>query len=115
MQTALAAALLWLSENPIVPGPALTQQMFERCSGDWDQMWGEWQKRMFLAPDPEVRPFVKETAERLCGVTLTPAEADYFLEQLITIAHGWDWSSRAARSWNGLQRRAAHAEATRER
>jgi len=64
------AALLWLSENPIVP--TLEQHMeisgVVRSRVDhnnltmWD-FWAEWQRRMFLAPEPKVPEVVKESPE----------------------------------------------------
>jgi hypothetical protein len=55
----LASALAWLSENPIVPtSEQYSALMGEFCvqqhnegSGSW--VMREWQRRMFLAPEPE--------------------------------------------------------------
>lgn len=61
----LEAALRWLSEHPIIPND---EQLLE-FRHSWDDIWGktqegkgdflvwalvEWQRRMFLAPEPEV-------------------------------------------------------------
>ena len=59
---AIEGALRWLSENPIVP----TRQNLEDMRTDWEDtpeqnaekvvlfLIYEWQRRMFLAPEPEV-------------------------------------------------------------
>jgi len=57
----LEAALLWLSENPIVPTDEQSlavvglKRAFPFDAHEWVR-WGavEWQRRMFLAPEPEV-------------------------------------------------------------
>lgn len=51
ISTILIAAIRWIAENPIVPGELMTQKMFDTCGGDWDKMWAEWQRRMFLKQD----------------------------------------------------------------
>lgn len=66
MHSALEAALRWLSENPIAPNDEQVGRMW--CAKnklpfegtDWVR-WGasEWQRRMFLAPEPEVPEAVK--------------------------------------------------------
>lgn len=57
--TFLEAALRWLAENPIVPTQEQNDAMFD-SGGDVDESDGwiqyaavEWQRRMFLAPEPE--------------------------------------------------------------
>lgn len=57
----LQAALRWMSENPIVPTEQQALDMATGCKFDsfenWELVrWGacEWQRRMFLAPDPEI-------------------------------------------------------------
>lgn len=66
----LEAALLWLSENPIVP----TEEQWKAMNNErqWPDSVGrrqwlvaEWQRRMFLAPEPEVP---EEIADLLVGV-----------------------------------------------
>ena len=90
-----------LSENPIVPtpeqlrelirersqSPGTTEDLFLRCI-DW------WQRRMFLAPEPEIRTFVKQLADCYRGVTLTPQEADFIVEQLRYVTHGWNGGAK---------------------
>jgi len=50
----LEAALLWLSENPIVPTDEQVHSLaFEHEFPNHKWMLTEWQRRMFLAPDPE--------------------------------------------------------------
>lgn len=60
----LEAALLWLSENPIVPSDEQINSLFEAhkygVSRDaWKFYFSEWQRRMFLAPEPEVPAEIK--------------------------------------------------------
>ena len=50
------AALLWLSENPVVP----THDQFDAMRGTYRDICAEWQRRMFLAPEPEVPEEVKD-------------------------------------------------------
>ena len=63
----LQAALLWLSENPMVPTMKQAREIFMLKAGfDFDLhewvRWGacEWQRRMFLAPEPEVPEEIKD-------------------------------------------------------
>jgi hypothetical protein len=58
IEECLEAALRWLSENPIVP----TEKQWEEISKDapltsirmpYDWVLSEWQRRMFLAPEPD--------------------------------------------------------------
>ena len=57
-EAGLEAALLWLSENPIVPGEEwvantmLNEQM--NTKGGLRAVIAEWQRRMFAAPEPKV-------------------------------------------------------------
>lgn len=74
------AAMLWLiSQNPDVGESAEV---------------GTWLRRTFLAPEPEIRTFVKKLADGYRGVTLTPQEADFIVEQLRYVAHGWDGGAK---------------------
>ena len=53
----LEAALRWLSENPIVPTMEQATEMSDSghpCVLDGVWYATEWQRRMFLAPEPEV-------------------------------------------------------------
>ena len=56
----LAAALLWLAENPIVPSEDWARETFYSIesprTGDLARPWlcAEWQKRMFLRRVPEL-------------------------------------------------------------
>ncbi len=64
----LEAALRWLSENPIVPTMQELVSMQEaycrqQMSGEHNSMVFvavEWQRRMFLAPEPEVPEEIKD-------------------------------------------------------
>ena len=52
----LKAALRWLSENPIVPTDAQIEEMKIKLvpvHPHWSNIVAEWQRRMFLAPEPE--------------------------------------------------------------
>ena len=80
LELILEAALLWLiSQNPDV--------------GESPEV-GIWLRRMFLAPEPEIRTFVKKLADGYRGVTLTPQEADFIVEQLRRVTHGWDGGAK---------------------
>ena len=68
-QDTLEAALRWLSENPIVPTNEQTQGVCdsifvgpENLLDPRDAMV-EWQRRMFLAPEPEVPEEIKELVD----------------------------------------------------
>ena len=95
-QDTLEAALLWLSENPIVPTNEQTQGVCdsifvgpENLLDPRDAMV-EGQRRMFYAPEPEVRPFVRDIIAKFQGCTLTSVEADAIVEELRLLCHGWD-------------------------
>lgn len=51
----LEAALHWLSENPIVPTPEQLMELNEHTpvGPHTISLLREWQRRMFLAPDPD--------------------------------------------------------------
>ncbi len=60
----LEAALLWIGENPIVPTEEQAQEMARFGPlRDVNFLCAEWQRRMFLAPEPEVPESVEETIE----------------------------------------------------
>lgn len=50
---ALKAALRWLSENPIVPTKEQWDELRRTCWVPDELQAVEWQRRMFLAPQPE--------------------------------------------------------------
>ena len=67
----LEAALRWLSENPIVPTKEQIDSMIgsnSQLHWGWDTYWREhtsawiteWQRRMFLTPEPEVPEAIKD-------------------------------------------------------
>lgn len=62
----LEAALRWLSENPIVPTDQQEMEIYKKyISTVSDKAYPiyllkEWQRRMFLAPEPEVPEAVKD-------------------------------------------------------
>lgn len=73
----LAAALLWLSENPIVPTGLVESDMYSEWKKGHDllyPMWvlREWQRRMFLTPEPEVPEEIKDLVEGMSWNTTTP-------------------------------------------
>jgi hypothetical protein len=88
------AALRWLAENPI---PTTTNSMcalVRYCRNKYSpQIWEswtewarsevllvEWQRRMFLAPEPEIPEEVKDllaNTEQFTGIPLTIARAQY--------------------------------------
>ena len=68
---AVEAALRWLSENPIVPTMEQATEMSDSghpCVLDGVWYATEWQRRMFLAPEPEVHEEDKDYVCTSCGV-----------------------------------------------
>lgn len=66
MHSALEAALLWLSENPIVPNVKQKQQLAKDAGYDpWHAGIVEWQRRMFFEPEPE--HIGVETLDEFCS------------------------------------------------
>lgn len=62
---AVEAFIRWQSENPMVPSDEDLEFLQRDAEGSVDlgfarRKWyiTEWQRRMYLAPEPEVRPFV---------------------------------------------------------
>lgn len=92
---ALEAALRWLSSNPIAPTQSQANDLANAYRGA--EPYGcatqyaiaEWQRRMLLAPEPEVGLVVKRIIERFQGVTLTPREADTIIDEIALVTHGW--------------------------
>ena len=77
---ALEAALRWLSENPIVPSVEQCDAIRDVLGPREDLMqWQvkevafEWQRRIFLAPEPEM--IGEETLDRFCARFRTIGEA----------------------------------------
>jgi hypothetical protein len=63
----LEAALRWLSDNPIVPTAKQSAELESLCRLNDEPMCmdaifycSEWQRRMFLAPEPEVLTDIKD-------------------------------------------------------
>lgn len=63
----LEAALRWLAENPIAPTPeqhmdisGMVRSQVEHDDLTMWHFWAEWQRRMFLAPEPEIPEAVKD-------------------------------------------------------
>jgi hypothetical protein len=86
----LEAALLWLSENPIVPTVAQWSDIYHNSdarSARWRCV--EWQRRMFLSPEPEVGQAARRIIDGMRGCTLTPADADAIVEEVSRVSHGW--------------------------
>jgi hypothetical protein len=64
----MEAALHWLAENPIAP----TCKQWKRLAEETpmlqpEERVAEWQRRMFLAPEPEVPELVQDVLEDLLG------------------------------------------------
>ena len=91
----LEAALRWISENPVVPTESqlaeITAKAKKRASDEpWShsgEHWAtfysvEWQKMMFVAPEGPSED-AKRIGQRMCGVTFTPQDADYLINQVI--------------------------------
>jgi len=94
----------WLSKNPILPTSEQLYSTIGRlsvamCDIVWTErdraMIAEWQRRCFLAPEPEIRPFVKSFTQAFQGITLTPQEADYIVDEVRMVAHGWNLGQRS--------------------
>jgi hypothetical protein len=74
IRVALEAALRWLSVNPIVPTAKQFVDLFDELSEVNDGKLShrcvvEWQRRMFLAPEPEVPEAVSDlTVEMIDGI-----------------------------------------------
>lgn len=88
MEAAIEAALRWLSDNPIVPtveqGMSLMNYLSPAGTREWNQaMWidfigagcAEWQRRMFLAPEPETPEEIKDL---LLSISPTDSRDAYF-------------------------------------
>lgn len=80
-ESALEAALLWLSENPIVPTPEQVLDMGKSISLKWPEIYcAVWKRRMFLAPEPEVPEEIKD----LQGIHLASVRDQDDLNRLVT-------------------------------
>jgi hypothetical protein len=68
-KTAITAAIRWLAENPITPTREQCQSMYASSNhpnGSWQEtklIALEWQRRMFLAPEPEVPESIRDLYE----------------------------------------------------
>ena len=82
---AVEAALLWQSENPTVPTEEQMDALFSRHSWlDKDSVrFGarEWQRQMFLAPEPEV-------PEEINDLLMGPAYTS--MTGMVELNHEWD-------------------------
>jgi hypothetical protein len=95
----LSSALRWLSENPIMPTKEQCLEMtttnrratFGTDGWEWLKHGAtEWQRRMFLAPEPELNPVAKRILDSMRGSTLSPADADAIIDGLKFVTPGWD-------------------------
>lgn len=97
LEASLEAALRWLSENPIVPTKKQLENLWYESQGKGpegtiEHCIAEWQRRMFLAPEPEKAAikqcpkcgcdvFLRETnriiAHRIYGKRCEASECDY--------------------------------------
>jgi hypothetical protein len=93
----LSSALRWLSYNPVTPN----DKQYRKLHADFEGKslgWGmfallEWQRRMFLAPEPELNPVAKRILDSMRGSTLSPADADAIIDGLKFVTPGWDAQS----------------------
>ena len=65
IRVALEAAVRWLAENPVLPTDEQIRELFSLTNHKVDcasyrEREYEWQRRMFLAPEPEVPEAVKD-------------------------------------------------------
>jgi len=84
--TVLESALRWLSENPIVP----TIEQLKAINAAWHEgnhlalgtgetsfVLIEFQRRMFLAPEPEIPPEIKDLLSPTCQNLWEPSRKEY--------------------------------------
>ena len=92
IRVGLEAALLWLSENPIAPTDEQVEELqeysFNNIHGSKMQLvWSlfEWQRRMFLAPEPEVPEEVKDLLldENIPTADYSRPTRDYYNTQIL--------------------------------
>jgi hypothetical protein len=83
----LEAAVRWLSENPIVP----TEQEYRDFGVKFDfqgvKCIAEWQRRMFLAPEPEVPEAIKDL---MCGESVDVKPPVEVGNKDKIVGHGFD-------------------------
>ena len=86
------AALCWLSENPIVPTQQQASEMWQVYVGlrgnAVDSIAGcmaEWQRRMFITPEPEVPEEVKDLLldENIPTADYSRPTRDYYNTQIL--------------------------------
>jgi hypothetical protein len=73
LEKAIEAALLWLSENPIVPTEDEAQYMYDGKNGlghsaTIQYCMTQWQRRMFLAPEPKVPEEITKLTNELLAL-----------------------------------------------
>ena len=83
IRIALESALIWLSENPIVPND---EWILQNCTSNKDEVswvkdtFFEWQKRMFLAPpEPSISDAAQSVIQRTKGCTFSRADANFII------------------------------------
>ena len=60
-RSALEAFIAWQTENPIVPTEEQDEDLCEWCEMNPDgSPFAEWQRRMYLAPEPEVQEEIRD-------------------------------------------------------
>ena len=75
----LEAALYWLSDNPILPSIKQLNEIFTKVDrgngGTYIPAYlEEWQRRMFLAPEPDVPEEIKDLLRQDGSVTYVVSE-----------------------------------------
>lgn len=95
VRESLEAALIWLANNPIVPNEEvisdISLEMGRVTSGAISKMLQEWQRRMFLAPEPIpesivtyiIDPVAAAVHDKLKRWTLRKSDADFLIGRLI--------------------------------
>ena len=83
----IGAFILWQSEHPRVPTPGVTQEIlkesYAKCDGSTSQFayqCAEFQRRMYLAPEPEVPEEIKD----LQRISLASLQSQEQLNYLVT-------------------------------
>ena len=91
VRSILEAALRWLSENPIVPTIEQTGSLIDWYNhkkfgnGAVSDCAVEWQRRMFLAPEPEVPEELKDLLldENIPTADYSRPNRDYYNTQIL--------------------------------
>jgi len=99
---ALEVALRWLSNNPILPTMEQAKEMSDSghpCILDGVWYATEWQKRMFLAPEPNVPQEIADMLQLPDANVLLSISRDSFKEKII---EAYLRGQKSARLWSDV-------------